>query len=76
MEYPIFFDAKNSLKLFGLKNDFNFLSKLYSNQNLPKVLMLSGNKGSGKSPLLIIFFQFLTQIIMIIKKINYPKIHF
>ena len=52
MNYPIFFDAKNSLKLFSLKENFRFISDLYSNHNLPKVLMLTGNKGSGKSTLI------------------------
>ena len=52
MNYPIFFEAKNSLKLFSLKENFKFISDLYSNHNLPKVLMLTGNKGSGKSTLI------------------------
>ena len=52
MNYPIFFDTKNSLKLYNLKENFRFISKLYSNKNLPKVLMFSGNKGSGKSTLI------------------------
>ena len=55
MNYPIFFDPKNSLNLFGLKENFNLLSELYLKQKLPKVLMFTGNKGSGKSTLLIIF---------------------
>ena len=52
MNYPIFFDTKNSLKLYNLKENFRFISNLYSNKNLPKVLMFSGNKGSGKSTLI------------------------
>ena len=52
MNYPIFFDTKNSLKLYNLKENFRFISRLYSNKNLPKVLMFSGNKGSGKSTLI------------------------
>ena len=51
MNYPIFFDSKSSLNLFGLQEHFKFISKLYSNQNLPKVLMFSGEKGSGKATL-------------------------
>ena len=43
---------KNSLKLFGLEENFNFLSSTYTNQKLPKVLMLSGLKGTGKSTLI------------------------
>ena len=52
MNYPIFFDTKNSLNLFNLKENFEFISNLYANKNLPKVLMLTGNKGSGKSTLI------------------------
>ncbi len=49
---PTFFESKNSLKLFGLENYFKFLSNLYIKQNLPNVLMLTGEKGSGKSTLI------------------------
>tara|TARA_A100001015_G_scaffold5684_1_gene7174 strand:+ start:804 stop:1739 length:936 start_codon:yes stop_codon:yes gene_type:complete len=52
MNYPIFFENKNSLKLFNLNENFKFISELYLKQNLPKVLMFTGNKGSGKSTLI------------------------
>jgi len=52
MDYPKFFNPKNSLKLFGLEENFNFLSSIYSKDKLPKVLMLSGLKGTGKSTLI------------------------
>ncbi len=52
MNYPSFFNAKNSLKLFNQKENFRFISDLYFKQNLPKVLMFTGNKGSGKSTLI------------------------
>ena len=52
MSYPIYFDSKNSLNLFGLKKNFEFLTNLYLNGKLPRVLMLSGYKGSGKSTLI------------------------
>ena len=52
MKYPIYFDAKNSYNLFGLKENFNFISKLYFKKNLPKELMFSGEKGIGKSTLI------------------------
>ena len=51
MDFPIYFNCKNSLNLYGLDKDFNFLSNLYS-KKLPKVLMLSGLKGCGKSTLI------------------------
>ena len=38
--------------MFGLEENFNFLSSLYSKDKLPKVLMLSGLKGTGKSTLI------------------------
>ena len=52
MNYPNFFDNKNSLNLFDFKENFNFLSELYLKQKLPKVLLFSGIKGSGKSTLI------------------------
>jgi len=52
MNYPVFFDTKKSLTLFSLKENFKFISELYSKKNLPKVLMFTGNKGSGKSTLI------------------------
>ena len=51
MNFPNFFEPKNSLKLYGLQESFILLSNLYLNQNLPRVLMFTGNKGNGKSTL-------------------------
>ena len=52
MNYPFFFNTKNSLTLFSLRENFKFISQLYSKKILPKVLMFTGNKGSGKSTLI------------------------
>ena len=52
MDYPKYFYPINSLNLFGLEQNFNFLSSLSSKAKLPKVLMLSGFKGTGKSTLI------------------------
>ncbi len=52
MEYPIYFDSKNSLNLYGLKKDFEFLSSLYSKKRFPKILMLTGSRGCGKATLI------------------------
>ena len=52
MTYPTYFDSKRSLNLFGLSKNFVFLKNLYIKSKLPKVLMLSGAKGSGKSTLI------------------------
>ena len=52
MDLPTFFDSRNSTNLFGLKKEFLFLSSLYLRKKLPKILMLSGSKGSGKSTLI------------------------
>ena len=30
MNYPAFFNSKNSLNLFGLQSDLNFIQDLYS----------------------------------------------
>jgi DNA polymerase-3 subunit delta' len=67
MDYPIYFDSKNSLNLYGLEKDFNFLSKLYSTKKIPKVIMLSGLKGCGKSTLINHF------LLSIFDEANYNK---
>ncbi len=67
MKYPIFFDAKNSYKLFGLQKNFDLISNLYFKKNLPNVLMLTGERGSGKSTLINHF------LYSIFDKKNYKK---
>tara|TARA_B100000902_G_scaffold159344_1_gene155241 strand:- start:531 stop:1466 length:936 start_codon:yes stop_codon:yes gene_type:complete len=67
MDFPKYFDSKNSLNLFGLEKDFKFLSKLYITEKLPRVLMLSGLKGSGKLTLANHF------LFSIFDEINYDK---
>ena len=54
------FNSKNSQKLFGMKKDFELLKSLYKKDNFPKVLMVSGKKGTGKSTLInhLMFFIF------------------
>ena len=44
MNTPAYFDAKKTLNLFGLNEDFNFIKNLYIKKKLPNVLMLSGKK--------------------------------
>lgn len=55
-----FFDPKKTLKLFGLENEFDFFKNLLLKEKLPKVLLLSGKKGSGKYTLInhLMFFFF------------------
>ena len=67
MKHPIFFDPKNTLSLFCLQDKLNFLISLYKKNNLPKVLLLSGDKGSGKSTLVNHFLH------LIYDEINYKK---
>ena len=52
MTFPLYFDSKNSLNLFNLLKNFEFLKSLYIKNKLPNVLMLSGKKGSGKSTII------------------------
>jgi DNA polymerase-3 subunit delta' len=52
MIVPKFFNSKKSVNLYGLSENFIFLRKLYKMKIFPKVLMLSGKKGSGKSTLI------------------------
>jgi DNA polymerase-3 subunit delta' len=58
MSYPLYFNPKNSLNLYELSDKFDFLKNLYIKDKLPKVLMLSGKKGSGKGTLInhLLFF--------------------
>lgn len=51
MTTPTYFNPKKSLNLFEASENFNFLKNLYIKKKLPKVLMLSGKKGSGKATL-------------------------
>ncbi len=67
MNYPNFFYSKNSSHLFGLEENFNILSSLHLKKKLPRVLMLTGNKGSGKSTLVNHF------LFSIFDDINYDK---
>jgi len=52
MILPSYFNSKKTLNLFSLKKKFDFLKDLYQQKKLPKVLMLSGKKGCGKSTLI------------------------
>ena len=67
MDYPKYFNSKNSLQLFGFEKKFDFLRSLYLKDKLPKVLMLSGKKGTGKSTLINHF------LFSIFDKQNYNK---
>jgi len=42
------FNPMNSLQLFGLKEYFINFVNLYKNKKLPKIILLSGDKGIGK----------------------------
>ena len=44
-------NPSNQTNLFGHKKIFNQLSKLYKKNNLPNKILLSGEKGIGKSTL-------------------------
>ena len=59
MHNNLYKDPKNSLTLFELDDHLNFLSELYLSNKLPKVLMLSGKKGIGKSTLVNHFLNFV-----------------
>ena len=51
-------DPSKTLALKGLDNYFNELISLYNNNNLPKVTLLSGKKGTGKLTLINHFIQY------------------
>ena len=46
------FNPKKTTRLFGLENEFNFLKKIISSDKFPKTLMLTGNRGVGKSTMI------------------------
>ena len=53
------FNPKLSLNLFGLRKQFKFLISLYKAKKFPKVLLLSGAKGIGKSTLVNHFLHYI-----------------
>ncbi len=52
------FDSRKTTRLFGLKNYFNQLKELQLINKLPRVLLLTGSKGIGKSTLVNHFMNF------------------
>ena len=52
-------DPRKSLVLYELDNKLDFLIKLYDLKKLPKVLMLSGEKGLGKFTLINHFLTYI-----------------
>ena len=52
------FNPKNSLELFGYNEYFNSLRNLILTDSFPKVLLISGEKGLGKSTLINHFLHF------------------
>ena len=42
MTFPIYFNTKKTVNLFGVAENFNFIKNLYLENKLPKVLMLTG----------------------------------
>ena len=49
----------NQTKLFGLGKFINELIRLYENDNLPNKILLSGQKGQGKSTLAYHFINYV-----------------
>ena len=52
MDIRTYEDPKKSLILYELGSKLNFLIKLYNSKKFPKVLMITGLKGIGKSTLI------------------------
>ena len=45
-----YFDSRKSSKLIGLEKNFTFFKKLLVTEKFPKVLLLTGGQGTGKTP--------------------------
>ena len=56
------FSPINSLKLFVLKEHFDNLVKLYRNKKLPKIILLTGEKGIGKFTLIFHFINYILSL--------------
>jgi len=56
------FSPINSLKLFFLKEHFDNLVKLYRNKKLPKIILLTGEKGIGKFTLIFHFINYILSL--------------
>tara|TARA_X000001036_G_scaffold84662_1_gene76670 strand:+ start:1991 stop:2926 length:936 start_codon:yes stop_codon:yes gene_type:complete len=52
-------NPKNSLVLYELEDNLNFLIKLYNSKKFPRVLMVSGKKGIGKFTLINHFLSYI-----------------
>ncbi len=51
MTFDNFYDPKKTSRLIGYEEEFNFLIRLIKLKKFPKVLMITGEKGIGKSTL-------------------------
>ena len=52
MKFSEYFDPKITTQLFGYEKEFNNFSKLFLLEKLPKVTLITGYKGIGKSTLI------------------------
>ena len=53
------YDPLKSLKLIKMDNHFDYLVKLFNSNKFPKVMLLSGKKGSGKFTLINHFLNYI-----------------
>ena len=67
------FDSRKTLNLLGLKENLDFLINLDNLKKLPKVLMISGKKGVGKSTLISHFLNYKFDAINYDKENNIIK---
>ena len=52
MNFQELFNPRKTLKLYGLTENFIFFKNLIKNKKLPKVVLITGNKGIGKFTLI------------------------
>ena len=71
--YKEIIEPQNQLNLFGYENYFNAFIELYEKKKLPNTILLSGEKGLGKSTFV---YHFINYVLSKNEKFNYSTNNF
>ena len=63
-----YFNPKKTVKLFELKEQYDFLKNLILEDRFPRALLITGKKGIGKASLIIHLMHFIFNKNFITKK--------